>query len=178
MEFVFYMVIIAAFVYVMTGVVQSTFLSVTPIKREQLPRVIEDEFQKLFPDFATQSISLQKARQRYQVIGKCGGKPSKLVFGVTPESELAVVEYSQAAADHPFVKHRAIASAQVPPKIAHRLGHYLAHDPPLMETGKAESGMIGDTPAYRIEIDSQKYHYQFDITDSGELFKFSKREVA
>lgn len=178
MEYVFYIVIVTAFVYVTTGVVQSTLFSTTPIKREQLPAVVEKEFQQLFPEFVAQTITLQKARQRYELSGKSGGRPGQLVFDLTPDSELSVVEFSQGLRDKNFVKHRTISHSQVPSKIANTLQRYLADDQPLMKTGTSQTGMIGNAAIYRIKFDSPRFHYQFDIAEDGELVRFSKREVA
>jgi hypothetical protein len=176
MEYVFYLLVFAASVYVLTGVVQSTIFVARPIQRDQLPAVVEQEFDSLFPDFKPQSITYQKARHRYQLDGKYAGKTGQLSIGLTPESDLSTLEFVQTGSS--FVKIGPVACVQVPLRVAARLKCFLADDQALMETSNAQSGLIDDQPAYRIHVNSRRYHYQFEITDAGELYKFTKREVA
>jgi hypothetical protein len=178
MEYVFYLVIFAACVYVIAGIVHSTFLGSTTIERTELPPSVSREINQLFPDFAAKTIKRHRARHRYELNGSCRGKPSQVTVSLTPEAELSIVEYSQAADQKPFIKLSSLASSQIPAKLAQVLQLFLADDQAKMETTRAERGIMGNRNAFRIEVDSFKYHYRFDITDSGELLKFSKKEAA
>jgi hypothetical protein len=132
----------------------------------------------LFPDFATQAVKHQKARHRYLLEGKYANKPSTLVFGMTPETELAVLEYSRVNQQEKFHRLSLLTNAQIPLQVANKLKPFFGNDEAQFETGRVEIGLIGEVIAYRIDVDSKEYHYHFDVAETGELFKFSRKEAA
>lgn len=178
MEYVFYIVILLACVYVIAGIVFSTFLSATEISRSELPPAVEQEFVALFPDFVTQAVKRQKARHRYLLEGKYANQPSQLMFALTPESELTILEYSRVDQPQKFQKLRVLSNAQIPAKVASKLKPFFADDQAQFETGMVQLGLIGKEVAYRIDVDSKAYRYHFDVAETGELYKFSRKEVA
>lgn len=178
MEYVFYFVILAACVYVVTGIVHSTLFSSSDIERSELPKVVEHDLQALFPAFNPQVVKRQKARHRYQLDGKLDGKPSQVTFALTPESELSILEFRQASLGNRVVKLSSLSNAQVPPKIANQLRPYFADDQAQLETSKAELVMIDDHLVYRIKVDSPKHRYLFDVSETGELLKLVRKDVA
>jgi len=178
MQFVFYLVTLVAFVYVIFGIVQTTLFSVREIPRGDLPPVIDQECRALFPDFAAHAIKKHAARHRYHLDGNYGDKPGQLVFALTPESELSILEFSQLGQTRSFQRIRSLSNIQVPPKIASTMQPFLVNDQIQYESGKVELGLLGEDLSYRIQVDSRNYRYQFDVLETGELFAFSRRDVA
>jgi hypothetical protein len=177
MQFIFYGILFIVIVSAVGALIQNALYPPVEIQPSELPDVLKSELSTLFPKFAPDRIKFMRLRHRYTLEGQFEGRPGKIFCGLTPDEELAEIEFKDVSGTCSFTNQKRIQSTLVPSQIAEIMKPYLASDATSFESSRASSGMIGSENAFKIKINSEDYEYEFEITESGRLVEFEKEHI-
>ena len=177
MQFIFYGILFLVIVTAVGALIQNAIYPPVEIQPSELPDVLKDELSTLFPKFAPNKIKFMRLRHRYTLEGDFEGRPGKIFCGLTPDAELAEIEFKDISGTRSFTNKKRIQPTLVPLQIAEIMKPYLASDATSFESSRASSGMIGSENAFEIRISSEQFEYEFEITESGRLVEFEKEHI-
>lgn len=169
MEYLFYLLILAVVVSVVTGFAQSMLYPFVPITEQQIPPAVSQGLQKWGNGFHVDQIRVQKVRQRYVIDGRQGEHFFQFTINLTPDDEFANLIARRLPEKEVFKLIKPIPNGKVPVSIAERLEKSLELESIDSEHAQAFLGVIGDQTAYRIVATDEEMEYRIDLTSDGEM---------
>jgi hypothetical protein len=177
MELVFYATIFFVGVSMAATFVQNLVYPPVELELAELPEVIRHELQSKFPGFHPTQIYFLGSRHRYTLIGQLAERSARIEFDLTPDHELAEVEFREYSGPTGLVGKTRIPPTAIPAHLADVISGLITGDFSHPAGCRAYAGRIGDEDAFNINIRSHDWKYDLEITHSGRIVEFEKMSL-
>ena len=176
MQFIFYGIVFLIAAMAVAGFVQNLLYPPVEISQSELPANVQRELDKFFPAFQPGKILYQENRRRYTMTGKNANRECKLKIELEPDGEMDEVEFKDRSGPTALENISRISVTAVPQHVAEIMNAYLIDDATPIENSRACSAMINRENAFKIDLRTSAYKYEFEITESGRIVEFEKEK--
>ena len=176
MQFIFYGFVFLIIAMVIAGFVQTMLYPPVEVSPSELPASVQRELDKFFPAFQPGKILYLENRRRYTFTGLNDGRDCKITVELDPDGTIDEVDFNDRSGPTTLENITRISVTSVPQHVAQIMNAFLVDDATPIENSRARAAMINRENAFKIDLLTAAYKYEFEITESGRLVEFEKEK--